>query len=286
MEISIVDFKYFGGMMVGNNQKLGFIGAGNMATALIKGIVQSKIYRQDQLRVSDKDEKALKKVRDIFGLECYPSNEGVVRECSTVVLCVKPQNMQDVLGGVKDSIRDDHLLISIAAGIPLKKIGSVIDREIALVRVMPNTPALVQKGISALAYSPRVTPEQRTLSKRIFSAVGDIVEVEEGMMDAVTALSGSGPGYVFRIMECMVNAGVAVGLKRDASLRLVVQTFLGTAHLAKESELSLNALREKVTSPGGTTAEGLAIFNRMGIEDMTLKSVEAACNRSRELGKG
>ena len=271
--------------MVEDNQKLGFIGAGNMATALIKGIIQSGICRQDQLMVSDKDEKALKRVHDVFGLECYPSNEVVVRECSTVVLCVKPQNMQEVLEGVKDRIRDDHLFISIAAGIPLKKIGSVIGREIAMVRVMPNTPALVQKGMSALAYSPRVTPEQRSISKRIFGAVGDIVEVEEVMMDAVTALSGSGPGYVFRMMECMVDAGVAVGLNRDASLRLVVQTFLGAAHLAKESELSLYDLRERVTSPGGTTAEGLAMFNRMGIEDMTLKAIEAACNRSLELGK-
>ena len=122
-------------------------------------------------------------------------------------------------------------------------------------------------------------------ARTIFDAVGETVEVEELMMDAVTAVSGSGPGYVFRMMECMVDAGVSAGLERETSLRLVIQTFLGSAHLAKESEDSLSTLREKVTSPGGTTAEGLATFEKMGIEEMTKKAVEAARDRSVELGK-
>jgi pyrroline-5-carboxylate reductase len=164
-------------------------------------------------------------------------------------------------------------------------IRDTIGMDIPLIRVMPNTPALVQKGVSALAAGNLVTRDHMLTAKRIFGAVGEIVEVEEAMMDAVTSLSGSGPGYVFRVMECMVDAGVAVGLERETSLSLVVQTFLGAAHLAKESEHTLSRLREMVTSPGGTTAAGLAVFDRMGLEDTIKKAVEAACNRSQELGR-
>ncbi len=265
--------------------KTGFIGAGNMATALIKGLIQSGVYNQDQLLASDQDEEALKGVFSRFGLRCYSSNRELVRESSIVVLSVKPQNMRGVLEEVKGEIRDDHLIISIAAGIPLSMISAIIGRDIPLIRVMPNTPALVQKGVSALAGGKLASPEHVAMAREIFSAVGETVEVEETKMDAVTALSGSGPGYVFRMMECMVEAGEAAGLGRDTSLRLVVQTFLGAAHLAKESEHSLARLREMVTSPGGTTAEGLAVLNTMGLDEMTRKAVEAAYKRSIELGK-
>ena len=267
------------------NQSLGFIGAGNMARALVKGLLQSGVYRRDQLGASDRSEEALKSISNEFGLECYPSNRELVGGSSTVVLSVKPQNMREVLEEVKGEIRDDHLMISIAAGIPLKVIRALIGRDIPLIRVMPNTPALVQKGVSALAGEDLVTPEHMATARTIFGAVGDTVEVEETMMDAVTALSGSGPGYIFKMMECMVDAGVAVGLKADTSLRLVVQTFLGAAHLAKESEHSLSLLREMVTSPGGTTAAGLAMFDQMGLEEIIRKAIEAACKRSVELGK-
>jgi pyrroline-5-carboxylate reductase len=277
--------KLRGGTRMTEKPRIGFIGAGNMATALIKGLIQSGVYNKDRLFASDKQAEALKNMSTQFGLDCYPSNGELVRECSIVVLSVKPQNIREVLEEVKGQIRDDHLMISIAAGIPLSMIRAIIGKDIPLIRVMPNTPALVQKGVSALAAGELVRAEHMAMAKTIFNAVGDTVEVEEKMMDAVTALSGSGPGYVFRMMECMVNAGVCVGLEKDISIRLVVQTFLGAAHLAKESEHSLARLREMVTSPGGTTAEGLATFNSMGLEDMTIKAVEAACKRSVELGK-
>jgi pyrroline-5-carboxylate reductase len=266
-------------------EKTGFIGAGNMATALIKGLVQSGVYHRDQLRASDMNEEALKKISAAFDLECFSSNGDLVRESSIVVLSVKPQNMREVLEGVKREIRDDHLIISIAAGIPLRMIHAIIGRDIPLIRVMPNTPALVQRGVSALAGGDRAAPEHMAIAEKIFSAVGETVEVEESMMDAVTALSGSGPGYIFRMMECMTDAGVALGLKRDTCLRLVIQTFLGAAHLAKESEHSLSRLREMVTSPGGTTAAGLAVFDQMGLESMIQKAVRSACERSVALGK-
>ena len=265
---------------------IGFIGAGNMATALIKGLIQSGTYASDQLLASDREPGALKNISTQFGLKCYASSSELVRECSIVVLSVKPQNIREVLEAVKEDVRDDHLFISIAAGVPLSMIQTMLGKDIPLVRVMPNTPALVQKGASALARGKLAGPEHMTIAMIIFNAVGDTVEVEEPMMDAVTALSGSGPGYVFRMMECMVNAGVCLGLERQIAIRLVVQTFLGAACLAKESEEPLARLREMVTSPGGTTAEGLALFDRMGLEEMTLKAVDAACHRSVELGRG
>ncbi|MCP4576468.1 MAG: pyrroline-5-carboxylate reductase [Deltaproteobacteria bacterium] len=271
--------------MMTEKPKTGFIGAGNMAAALIKGLIHSRSFHQDRLCACDKEKKTLTSISTQFGIECHSSNIELVRECSIVVLSVKPQNVRDVLEEVKGEIRDDHLIISIAAGIPLAMIRGIIGKAIPLIRVMPNTPALVQKGVSALAGGDPAGPEHMAMARAIFDAVGDTVEVEESMMDAVTALSGSGPGYVFRMMECMVNAGTSVGLEQDISIRLVVQTFLGAAHLAKESEHSLAQLREMVTSPGGTTAEGLATFDRMGLEDMTIKAVEAACKRSVELGK-
>jgi pyrroline-5-carboxylate reductase len=265
--------------------KTGFVGAGNMATALIKGLIQSGVYSRDQLMASDREQEALDGMSSQFGLKCVSSNRELVQACSTVVLSVKPQIMGVVLEDVKGDVRDDHLFISIAAGIPLSMIHGIIGKDIPLIRVMPNTPALVQKGVSALAGGKFAGPEHMAAARTIFDAVGETVEVQEPMMDAVTAVSGSGPGYVFRMMECMVDAGVSAGLERETSLRLVIQTFLGSAHLAKESEDSLSSLREKVTSPGGTTAEGLATFEKMGIEEMTKKAVEAARDRSVALGK-
>jgi pyrroline-5-carboxylate reductase len=256
-----------------------------MASALIKGIVESGLYRPSELLASDIDPIALDRIQKEYGVQCHGSNEDLVQASGTVILCVKPQNMKDVLTEVKGKIRDDHFLISIAAGIPLQLIHATIGRDIPLVRVMPNTPALVLRGASALAAGEFATTQHMAAARDMFQAVGETVEVQEEMLDAVTALSGSGPGYVFRLMECMVEAGVAVGLERDTCLRLVKQTFLGASYLAKESGEPLGRLRENVTSPGGTTEAGLSVLDEMGLEKVIGKGIEAAWKRSLELGK-
>ncbi len=266
--------------------KLGFIGAGNMASALIKGLIQSDVYHPDQLLVSDTRREALDAIFSQYGVQSCATNNALADKSDIIVLSIKPQNMRQVLEGIKQSIRDDHLIISIAAGIPLEMIHAAVERDCPLIRVMPNTPALVQQGASALTAGKSTTPEHMALAKSIFSAVGETVEVEEKMMDAVTALSGSGPGYIFRMMECMVQAGIAMGMSRETALGLVIQTFLGAAQLAKESDRSLAELREMVSSPGGTTAAGLAILNEMGLRDIIIKACQTACRRSVELGKG
>ncbi len=267
------------------NQTVGFIGAGNMASALIKGLLESNVYDREHLLAADKDENALKRMSDSLGVTSYPSNLKVASECSIVVLAVKPQQMQEALEEMKEAITDRHLIISIAAGIPLRMIRDIIGKDIPMIRVMPNTPALVQKGVSALAPGELATAAHMDIAGTIFGAVGETVQVEETLMDAVTALSGSGPGYVFRIMECMAEAGVGLGLKQETALKLVVQTFLGAAHLARASDDSLSELRRKVTSPGGTTAAGLAVLEEKGLRDMIIEAVSAACTRSLELGK-
>ena len=265
--------------------RIGFIGAGNMANALIKGIKNSGLYPSDQMSASDNDAGKLKEISDRFAIETFSSNRELIDHCGILVLAVKPQVIRDVLNESKEGFREEHLVISIAAGIPIKMIQSIIGDSVPVIRVMPNTPALIQKGMSALAASRKVTPDHMSLARDIFEAVGKAVIVDEAMIDAVTALSGSGPGYIFRIMECFVEAGEKLGFDRKTALLLINQTFLGAAHLAEGSDLSLAELRKMVTSPGGTTEAALAYLDERGLMDVIQGSVKAAFDRSIELGK-
>lgn len=268
-----------------DHQTIGFIGAGNMATALIKGLLASGVADSTGLVAADKDEKALRRIGRDFGVRTCSCNTQAVSDSSVVVLAVKPQHVRGVLEEIREEMIPRRLLISIAAGIPVKTIQNIVGSRIPVIRVMPNTPALVQQGVSALAAGESCTSDHMAVAKRIFGAVGETVEVKEDLMDAVTALSGSGPGYIFRIMECMAGAGVRVGLPEETAYRLVVQSFLGAAYLAKTSDDSLEELRRKVTSPGGTTAAGLAVFDEKGLEDIITGAVRAAWTRSRDLAK-
>ncbi|RJR26163.1 MAG: pyrroline-5-carboxylate reductase [Desulfobacteraceae bacterium] len=266
------------------DDNIGFIGAGNMAGALIKGLLTSGLYSSSHIHVSDKREEAVSTLVEQQGVIGIKDNASLVRHCSTVVLAVKPQNMREVLEEIREEVCRKHFLISIAAGIPIAMIDSIMGHEIAVARVMPNTPALVQRGISALSFSDNVTEKMIRTAENIFEAVGKTVKVNETMMDAVTAISGSGPGYVFRFMECLVEAGVSMGLELDISRALVVETFLGSACLAKVSEKPILDLRKMVTSPGGTTAAAISVLEKQGIEDILTMAVKAARRRASELG--
>jgi pyrroline-5-carboxylate reductase len=272
-------------MVMSARIELGFIGAGNMAGALIKGLLASGAYARESLMVFDRNALVLKARTDAHAIRPGGSNREVVQESPVVVLAVKPQNVLEVLEEIRPDVRDDHLFISIAAGIPLRLVRDILGRHIPMVRVMPNTPALVLQGMSALAPNEMAGPGHVALAAKIFDAVGQTVVVAESMMDGVTALSGSGPGYLFRMMECLVEAGVGVGLDREISKRLVVQTFLGTARLAQDSKEPLSRLREMVTSPGGTTEAGLVVLNDMGLEATICKAIRAAYERSLDLGR-
>jgi pyrroline-5-carboxylate reductase len=271
--------------MISNIEKIGFIGAGNMAEALIKGLINSRLYSSDQVSASDNDPAKLKSKSEAYGIKTCESNKDLVRNSSIIILSVKPQVIREVLSDIMTFLTPGHLVVSIAAGIPVSLIGDIIGKDKPIIRVMPNTPALIQKGISALATGGTATAEHLKKARDIFNAVGKTVVVDEGMMDAVTALSGSGPGFVFRIMECFVEAGARQGFDKETALSLVTQTFLGSSHLANESGLSLTRLREMVTSPGGTTAAGLASFESNGLNEVIASAVKAAYDRSIELGK-
>lgn len=271
--------------MVKKNENIGFIGAGNMAEALIKGLINSGLYKQAQIAASDNDISKLKSKSEIYGIRTYDSNIDLVRVSSVIVLSVKPQVLKGVLSEITGNLTIDHLIISIAAGIPVSLIQDIIGKDKPIIRVMPNTPALIQRGISALALGGTSTKAHMNKASAIFNAVGKTIIVDERMMDAVTALSGSGPGFVFGIMEAFVEAGENLGFDRETALMLVKQTFLGASHLADESDSSLSKLREMVTSPGGTTAAGLASFKEKGLSGVINAGVKAARDRSVELGK-
>lgn len=271
--------------MIQKAQKLGFIGAGNMAGALIRGLIKDSPYDPEDLCASDTDAKKLRELAEETGIKAYPSNARLVRDSTAVVLAVKPQVIAKVVEEIRDEVRSDHIIFSIAAGIPLSSIQKGIGRRTPLIRVMPNTPALVGKGISALAPGEKTGAGHMEIARGIFGSVGETVVVDENMMDAVTSMSGSGPGFVFRIMEAFVKAGERVGFDKKMAKKLVINTFLGAAFLAEKSDKSITELRKMVTSPGGTTEAGINVMENKELEMIILDTVVTARDKSKELGR-
>ncbi len=267
------------------NRRIGFIGAGNMATALIKGTISSGLYAPGMIKASDTDPDKIKRIHEEYDVDGVHSNKNLVELCDVIVLSVKPQVINNVLNDIRDKINKNHIVISIAAGIKISTIQSIIGIEVPVIRVMPNTPALIQRGVSALAAGKNVSNEQMDIAHDIFNAVGASFSVEEEMMDAVTAISGSGPGFIFKIMECFVEAAERQGFDSETALLMIKNTFLGSAMLAENSNNSLSDLRKMVTSPGGTTEAGLKYLDENRIEEIISGTIETATERSVELGK-
>lgn len=265
-------------------EAIGFVGAGNMAGAMIKGIIESGYCRPEDIYISDKRREAVEELVSRHGVKGCKDNNELMRICRTVVLAVKPQNMKEMLDGIKADVTNEHFLISIAAGIPLDVVRSAVEKNAFFARAMPNTPALVQSGISAICFGDGVTGGLMEKAKMIFDSVGSSVILPESLMDAVTALSGSGPGYLFRLMEAMTQAGVEVGLDEATSRLLVIETFVGAARLAKITDRPLSKLREMVTSPGGTTAAGLAVIEEADVAGVIRSAIRAATQRAKEIG--
>lgn len=264
---------------------IGFIGGGNMAEALIKGIIAAGLYSPRDIFVSDIRAERLKELGEKYNVATAGNNAEVAKKADIVVLSVKPQNMDDALESIKGVLKEDVLVISIAAGVKTEKIASVLGDK-AIVRVMPNTPALVGEGASALYPNDKARAELEK-AKSLFSAVGRAVVVDnEELMDAVTAVSGSGPAYYFFLMEQMIHSAARLGLPEGLSRELVLQTAKGAAILAVESAgkgESPADLRRKVTSPGGTTEAALKVFSAGNLESTISKAIEQARDRSREL---
>ena len=266
-------------------KKAGFIGSGNMATALIKGIINSGLYSPDMINAHDSDPEKLKSIYETYAIEGLPSNGELVKSCNIIILAVKPQVMNAVLEEIRNEVKNDHVVISIAAGIKIATIQSYLGKNVPVVRVMPNTPALIQRGVSALAAGNGVTQEQMNIALEILRAVGIAFTVDEAMMDAVTAISGSGPGFVFKIMECFVEAAEKQGFDKNTATKMVTQTFLGASMLAESSDHSLSDLRKMVTSPGGTTEAGLKFLDNNRLCELIDGTIDVAKERSIELGR-
>jgi len=265
--------------------KIGFLGGGRMAEALIKGITESGLVAAENILAVDPAAERRQFLTEQFKVATAADGSGLA-ECRIVILAVKPQVMGKVLAANLASFHNGQLVISIAAGISLDFLESCLaGRDCRLVRVMPNTPALVLEGASALCGSTRVTGGDLDEARRIFDAVGSSVLLSEAEMDAVTGLSGSGPAYVFSFIEALIDGGVKVGLARPVAEKLALQTVLGSVRLAMATGEHPAVLRAMVTSPGGTTIAGLHEMERAGFQGIVMDAVEAATSRSRELGR-
>jgi len=266
-------------------EDIGFIGGGRMGEALIQGIIRAGLAPADRIMVADPDENRRLHLQKTHNVRVFSENEPVLTGCSIIILAVKPQIMDTVLSSCSSRITGSHLIISIAAGISI----AFIEKKLAgtgckVIRVMPNAPALILEGASALAPGTNSSQEDLDKAVRIFNAVGSSVVLEEKYLDAVTGLSGSGPAYVFSFIEAMIDAGLKVGLSRDISEKLVLQTILGSVKMAMQSNEHPAQLRAMVTSPGGTTIAGLHEMEAAGFHAVIMNAVEAATERSRELG--
>jgi pyrroline-5-carboxylate reductase len=262
-----------------------FVGAGNMANALIEGLLAAGTCTSDTLGASDVNEAGLQALRDKHGVEVHTDNSRAVRDAAVVVLSVKPQVFPSLLPELAGALPSGCLVISIAAGISIAVIEAALPAGTRVVRAMPNTPALVQAGATAIAPGRAASAADMDTAERIFRSVGVTVRVAEAQLDAVTGLSGSGPGYVFRMIEAMTEAGTAVGLSPADAALLSAETVYGAAKLLRESSETPAVLRQRVTSPGGTTQAGLERLEARGFMDVIRDAVVRATERAGELGK-
>jgi pyrroline-5-carboxylate reductase len=266
---------------------IGFVGSGNMAEALIKGIINADLYKPPDILISDIKPERLKLLSEKYRVVPVESNADLASKVDILVLSIKPQNMTEALNSIKDAIKPGILFISIAAGIKVAKIAAVLG-DVPIVRVMPNTPALIGEGAGAL-FANEKAKAMLEKAMSIFSSVGKAVVVDdEGLIDAVTAVSGSGPAYYFLLMEEMIKAATELGLAEDVAKDLVLQTAKGAGLLAVEADKDGETpaeLRRKVTSPGGTTEAALKVFAEGEFGRLVSNAIRRARDRSRELSK-
>ena len=268
--------------MEGN--RIGMLGAGNMASALVRGLLASATLRPEQLRASDVRAEPLRRLEQEHGIVTHSDNRELVTWANVVVLAVKPQGITAALDSVADELSSEKLLISVAAGVPIDSLQARLRGPSRIIRVMPNTPALVLAGATALAAGAHATPGDLSLAVSLFDAVGRTAVVSESLMDVATGLSGSGPAYVMIALEALADGAVRMGMPRDTALLLAAQTLLGAAKLQLDTGEHPAVLKDRVTSPGGTTAAGLQALETGGLRAALINAVVAATERGRELG--
>lgn len=265
-------------------QRIGIIGFGNMGEALLKGWLAADLARPEQIMIFDPSSERLEAARQQYGVQIAANNLDLVSNSEIVLLAVKPQVLAGVLEEIRPQVKETHLIISIAAGVPLDFLEEFLPQA-RIIRVMPNTPTMVQAGMAALALGSRATEDDSQLAQQLFKAVGQAVMVEEKYLDAVTGVSGSGPAYVFVLLEALADGGVKMGLPRETALLLAGQTVLGAAQLLLQSQQHPGRLKDMVTSPGGTTISALHVLEQGGFRGLVISAVETAAKRAKELGQ-
>lgn len=266
------------------NRKFGFIGGGQMARALARGWVDRQLVRPEQIAVHDPSAEAVRRFQEeLAGASVLSDNAAVVAASDVIVLAIKPQQLADVAAGLPGGVGSQKLVVSVLAGVPLARLTAALGTE-RVVRVMPNTPALVGAGAAGYALGPGATADDDRLVESLLAAVGVAFRLEEKLLDAVTGLSGSGPAYVFLMIEALSDGGVRMGLPRSVATALAAQTVLGAAMMVQKTGQHPAVLKDQVASPGGTTIAGLEQLERLGVRGALMAAVEAATRRSIELG--
>jgi len=279
-----VKYEFYGVIMCALD-RVGLIGGGQMGEALVRGMIQARMLGPDKIMVAEPDTARQQYLQSTYSVRIAADAAELASSCSTLILAVKPQIVGVVLDQYRPCVTNGHLVISIAAGVPIRTLEQGLGENVRIIRVMPNTPALVLAGASALSPNSKTTPEDMKTAMALFSAVGTCVELSENLLDAVTGLSGSGPGYVFTFIEAMVDGGVLAGLPRPVAEQLVLQTVYGSAKLAIETGEPAAVLKGRVTSPAGTTIAGLQVLEESGMRGAIMTAIDTAAERSRELGK-
>ncbi|MBE9030299.1 pyrroline-5-carboxylate reductase [filamentous cyanobacterium LEGE 11480] len=264
--------------------QFGLIGGGVMGEALLARIIAQQVYPANAILVSDPSAPRRAYLTQTYGVNVTTDNQQVMAATKAILLAIKPQIFAPVVAGLQLDQPSETIVMSILAGTPLQQLETAFSQQ-PVVRVMPNTPAQVGAGMSAIAGGKLATPAHLATAKQILATVGAVVEVPESMLDAVTGLSGSGPGYVALIVEAMADGGVAAGLPRPIAMQLAIQTVLGTATLLQETGMHPGQLKDQVTSPGGTTIAGIAHLEQQGMRSALIEAVRTATNRAKELGK-
>ena len=267
------------------NKQIGFVGVGNMGEALIHGLLHGHLCRPDQILCSDTRPERLKAIREKYEVKGTSHNTEVVKQSDLIIIAVKPQIMKNVVEEIAKYLNLSKLIISIAAGVPLEAIESCAKKELKLIRVMPNICVSVREGVSAIAGGRHALKEDLMMAKTIFDSVGKSLFIDESLLDAVTGLSGSGPAYIFLIIDALADAGVKVGLSRDDALILASQTVMGAAKMMIETGEHPGKLKDLVTSPGGTAIAGLHTLEEGGLRTTLINAVEVATQRSKVLGE-
>lgn len=264
------------------NKRIGFIGCGNMGSTMVKGILKQKLFTRNNVYLCDQDKQKLAALKEETGVTVLCPVAALVKKADIIVLAVKPKDFAAVLRHSAGQVAAKKVVITIAAGISTEHIESILGR-VPVVRVMPNLAVVVASGMSALSAGKYATPAHLVLGERIFSSIGKTIVVPERLLNAVTAVSGSGPAYIFEVMEDMISAAVKAGLPQDVSEVLVKQTVLGAAKLAIESSEDPGLLKKRVTSPGGTTEAALSYLHKHNFAQVLIEAIQRAKQRAQEL---